>query len=97
MKTAASVRDGFLLYYLCTFGAAQANPDRQDKTLQSNRHEKLENFYADDTDAEASAHARVPLFVFRQGLLKASHEIGERPFPFCGVAKWCTQPVRSTF
>ena len=36
----------------------------------------------DDTDAEVSAHARVPLSVFQLGLSRASSEIGERPFPF---------------
>ena len=65
LKTAAIFRGGFLVYYSRTFGAAQANPDRQDKTLQGNRPEKCESFMYGDTDAEACAHTRAPLSVFR--------------------------------
>ena len=63
-------------------GMAQANSGEQDMTLQGNRCEKCESFVADDTIAEASAHARVPLSVFLLRHLTASHEIGERPFSF---------------
>ena len=64
------------------FGAAQAGSGEQDMTLQGNRREKCESFMADDTVAEVRAHARAPLSVFLLGHLTASHEIGERPFPF---------------
>ena len=68
-------------------GMAQANSGEQDMTLQGNRCEKCESFKADDTIAEVRAHACAPLSVFLLGHLTASHEIGERPFPFsegCG-------------
>ena len=42
------------------------------------------SFRTGDTDAEVCAHTRAPLFVFQLGHLKASAEIGERPFPFFG-------------
>ena len=64
------------------FGMAQADLGEQDMTLQGNRREKCESFMADDTVAEVRAHARAPLSVFLLGHLTASHEIGERPFPF---------------
>ena len=57
-------------------GMVQANSGNQDMTLQGNRCEKCESFKADDTIAEASAHARAPLSVFLLGHLTASHEIG---------------------
>ena len=66
------------------FGTAQADFGAQDMTLQGNRCEKCESFMADDTIAEVRAHARAPLSVFLLGHLTASHEIGERPFPFSG-------------
>ena len=65
-------------------GTVQADPGEQNMTLQGNRCEKCESFKADDTIAEASAHARAPLSVFLLGHLTASHEIGERPFTFSG-------------
>ena len=46
LKNRRAVRGGFILYYRCSFGAAQANPDCQDKTLQSNRPQ------GDDEDAK---------------------------------------------
>ena len=76
------------------FGASQANPGEQDMTPQGNRCEKCESFMADDTVAEASAHARAPLSVFLLGHLTASHEIGERPFAFSGQhAGWRCETV----
>ena len=62
------------------FGAAQAGFGEQDMTLQGNRQVKCESFKADDTVAEARAHARAPLSVFLLGHLTASPEIGEMPF-----------------
>ena len=55
----------------------------QDKTLQSNRPSKPEKFQADDTDAEVrrKVFARLSSY-FGNGFLRASTEIGERPFPF---------------
>lgn len=67
---------------LLLLGLAEASLGGQDITLQGNRREKCESFKADDTVAEASAYARAPLSVFLLGHLTASHEIGERPFPF---------------
>ena len=49
-------------------GKARARSVGQDITLQGNRLTKPEKFQVDDTDAEVSAHACVPLFVFRQRL-----------------------------
>ena len=69
------------------FGTAQAGSGDQDMTLQGNRREKCESFMADDTVAEVRAHARAPLSVFLLGHLTASHEIGERPFPFSSACR----------
>ena len=65
---------------------------RQDKTLQSNRLLKPEKFQADDTDAEVrrNTFARLSSY-FGNGFLRASEEIGERPFLFsgdCPVVSW---------
>ena len=68
-------------------GTAEADSGEQDMTLQGNRREKCESFKADDTIAEARAHARAPLSVFLLGHLTASHEIGERPFPFSSACR----------
>ena len=68
-------------------GTAEADSGDQDMTLQGNRREKCESFMADDTVAEVRAHARAPLSVFLLGHLTASHEIGERPFPFFGLRR----------
>ena len=64
------------------FGMAQAGSGEQDMTLHGNHRTKCESFRADDTVAEASAHARAPLSAFLLRHLTASFEIGERPFPF---------------
>ena len=88
-KTSCPFTVVFVIMFLL-FGAAEADSGEQDITLQGNRCEKCESFSADDTIAEASAHARAPLSVFLLGHLTASHEIGERPFPFsdgCGAAR----------
>ena len=69
------------------FGTAQADSGEQDMTLQGNRREKCESFMADDTVAEVRAHARAPLSVFLLRHLTASHEIGERPFPFSSACR----------
>ena len=69
------------------FGTAEAGFGEQDMTLQGNRREKCESFKADGTVAEARAHARAPLSVFLLGHLTASHEIGERPFPFSNACR----------
>ena len=69
------------------FETAEAGSGEQDMTLQGNRREKCESFMADDTVAEARAHARAPLSVFLLGHLTASHEIGERPFPFSNACR----------
>ena len=71
------------------FGTAEAGFGEQDMTLQGNRCEKCESFKADDTIAEVRVHTRAPLSVFLLGHLTASHEIGERPFPF----SWWLQGV----
>ena len=54
-------------------------------TLQSNRLLKPEKFQADDTDAEVrrNTFARLSSY-FGNGFLRASEEIGERPFLFFG-------------
>ena len=70
-------------------GAVEADSGEQDMTLQGNRQVKCESFKADDTVAGARAHARAPLSVFLLRHLTASHEIGERPFPF----SWWLQGV----
>ena len=70
------------------FGTAQADFGEQDMTLQGNRRTKCESFKADGTVAEVRAHARAPLSVFLLGHLTASHEIGERPFPFFERPAW---------
>ena len=59
--------------------------------LQSNRPSKPEKFQADDTDAEVrrNTFARLSSY-FGNGFLRASTEIGERPFPFCGIVEWQT-------
>ena len=69
------------------FGTAEAGSGEQDMTLQGNRREKCESFKADGTVAGVRAHARAPLSVFLLGHLTASHEIGERPFPFSNACR----------
>ena len=75
-----------------SWGARKRILRGQDITLQGNRLTKLEKFRADDTDAEVrrNTFARLSSY-FGKGFLRASEEIGERPFLFsddCPVVSW---------
>ena len=74
--------DKYVIILLFFWEVRNAFPDWTIERCKAIVGRNLRNFKDDDTVAEVCAHARVPLFVFHLGLLRASAEIGERPFPF---------------